>query len=136
MLYFAVGLPHWALLGAVTGVAAIIPFAAPVVYGVAGLYLFSVGNTVGAIVILISGSVIVFVADHFVRPFLIGGATRLPFLWVLLGILGGLESMGLLGLFVGPALMAAAIALWREWTSPPPLAESSRSSMLAREPYP
>jgi len=136
VLYFAVGLPHWTLLGAVTGVAAIIPFAAPVVYGVAGLYLFSVGNTVGAIVILISGSVIVFVADHFVRPFLIGGAARLPFLWVLLGILGGLESMGLLGLFVGPALMAAAIALWREWTSPPPLAESPRSSMLGREPCP
>jgi predicted PurR-regulated permease PerM len=124
-LYFAVGLPHSALLGALTGVAAIIPFAAPVVYGLAGLYLFSVGNTVGALVIVISGSVVVFVADHFVRPFLIGGAARLPFLWVLLGILGGLESMGFLGLFIGPALMAAAVALWREWTSAPPLAQSS-----------
>jgi predicted PurR-regulated permease PerM len=127
VLYFAVGLPHSALLGALTGVAAIIPFAAPIVYGLAGLYLFSVGNTVGAIVIIVSGTVIVFVADHFVRPFLIGGAARLPFLWVLLGILGGLESMGFLGLFIGPALMAAAVALWREWTSAPPLAQSSRS---------
>jgi len=126
VLYFAVGLPHWALLGALTGVAAIIPFAAPIVYGLAGLYLFSVGSTVGAIVIVVSGTVIVFVADHFVRPFLIGGAARLPFLWVLLGILGGLESMGFLGLFIGPALMAAAVALWREWTSASPLAVSSR----------
>jgi predicted PurR-regulated permease PerM len=47
---------------------------------------------------------------------LIGGAARLPFLWVLLGLLGGLETFGLLGLFLGPALMAALVALWREWT--------------------
>lgn len=126
-LYFAVGLPHSALLGAITGVAAIIPFAAPVVYGLAGLYLFSIGNTIGALVILISGSVLVFVADHFVRPFLIGGAARLPFLWVLLGILGGLESMGFLGLFVGPALMAAAVALWRELTNATSSADTSRA---------
>jgi predicted PurR-regulated permease PerM len=35
---------------------------------------------------------------------------------VLLGILGGLETLGLLGLFVGPAVMAVLISLWREWT--------------------
>ena len=40
------------------------------------------------------------------------------FIWVLLGILGGVETFGLLGLFVGPAIMAALILLWREWTGP------------------
>ena len=59
-----------------------------------------------------------FVADHFVRPVLIGGATRLPFVWVLLGILGGVESFGLLGLFLGPALLAVLITLWRELAQP------------------
>ncbi|HSS47273.1 MAG TPA: AI-2E family transporter, partial [Burkholderiales bacterium] len=54
---------------------------------------------------------------HFVRPALIGGAARLPFLWVLLGILGGLENLGLLGLFLGPAIMAALISLWRDRTA-------------------
>jgi predicted PurR-regulated permease PerM len=43
-----------------------------------------------------------------------------------------LESMGFLGLFVGPALMAAAVALWRELTSAAPAAEPSRSSARAR----
>src|SRR5712692_4438285 len=118
VVYFAVGLPYPASMGAVTGVAAVIPFAAPVVYVVLGVYLLAVGNTAGAIIILVSGSVIVFVADHFVRPFLIGGAARLPFLLVLLGILGGLQTMGFLGLFLGPAVMAALVALWREWTEP------------------
>ena len=84
------------------------------------LYLLAIGNTLGGVVILVFGSVLLFVADHFVRPFLIGGAARLPFLLVLLGILGGLETMGFLGLFLGPATMAALIALWREWTEPAP----------------
>lgn len=118
LVYVAAGLPYPASFGAVTGVAAVIPFAAPVAYILAGLYLFAIGNTFGAAMIIVLGSIVVFVADHFVRPFLIGGAARLPFLWVLLGILGGLQTMGFLGLFLGPAVMAALIALWREWTEP------------------
>jgi predicted PurR-regulated permease PerM len=118
VIYVAAGLPYPASFGAVTGVAAVIPFAAPVAYILAGLYLFAIGNTFGAALIIILGSVVVFVADHFVRPFLIGGAARLPFLLVLFGILGGLQTMGFVGLFLGPAVMAALIALWREWTEP------------------
>src|SRR5919197_597243 len=119
IVYFAVGLPYPGAMGVITAVAAVIPFAAPVVYTLAGLYLFTAGNTVGGIIIIVSGSIILFVADHFVRPVLIGGAARLPFLWVLLGILGGLQTFGFLGLFLGPALMAALVALWREWTERP-----------------
>jgi predicted PurR-regulated permease PerM len=117
--YWVAGLPYPASFGAITGVAAVIPFAAPVVYIVAGLYLFAIGKTTGAIIVLGFGSAVVFVADHFVRPVLIGGSTRLPFLLVLLGILGGLKTMGFLGLFLGPAIMAALVALWREWTEGP-----------------
>ncbi|HJZ14430.1 MAG TPA: AI-2E family transporter, partial [Stellaceae bacterium] len=42
----------------------------------------------------------------------------LPFVWVLLGIFGGLESFGLLGLFVGPALLTVLVTLWRELATP------------------
>jgi predicted PurR-regulated permease PerM len=132
VVYFAVGLPYPASAGAVTGVAAVIPFAAPVVYSLAGLYLLAIGHRLGAIVIFVFGSVLVFVADHFVRPFLIGGAARLPFLLVLLGLLGGLETMGFLGLFLGPAVMAALVALWREWTEPTRLGAAVRSLPAAR----
>jgi predicted PurR-regulated permease PerM len=125
IVYLAAGLPYPATVGAITAVAAVIPFVAPIVYTLAGLYLFIMGDTVGALIIIVSGSVIVFIADHFVRPVLIGGAARLPFLWVLLGILGGLESFGFLGLFLGPAIMAALISLWREWTGPHPTADAA-----------
>ena len=85
-------------------------------FGIAALILLVQGSVVWAIVLVVLGFVVTFVADHFVRPVLIGGATRLPFLWVLLGILGGVETWGLLGLFLGPAIMAALMLLWREWT--------------------
>ena len=71
------------------------------------------------IVVVAVGLAVTFTADHFVRPVLIGGATQLPFIWVLLGILGGVEVWGLIGLFVGPAIMAALILLWREYTDQP-----------------
>jgi predicted PurR-regulated permease PerM len=117
---YAVGqVPHPTLLGALTAVAAMIPFGAPLVFGIAALLMLAQGKMLGAIVLFCFGSIVAFVADHFIRPVLIGGATRLPFLWVLLGILGGLERFGLLGLFLGPAIMASLILLWREWTTEP-----------------
>ncbi len=114
VVYFFAGVPHPILFGAFTAVAAMIPFAAAIAIVLAAVAVLAAGKTVAAIVILGAGFATTFVADHFVRPSLIGGTTRLPFIWVLLGILGGVETFGLLGLFVGPAVMAASILLWRE----------------------
>ena len=114
--YILAGLPHPVTIAVLTGILAVIPFGAPVVFGAAALYLAAAGSTAAAAAVFGFGVAVVFVADHFIRPVLIGGAVRLPFLWVLLGILGGLETFGILGLFLGPAVMAALISLWREWT--------------------
>ncbi len=112
--YAATRVPHAALLGLVTAVLATVPFGATVVFILCAIYLFVQAQTTAAIVLLIIGFVVTFVADHFVRPILIGSTTRLPFLWVLLGILGGLESFGLIGLFIGPAIMSVLITMWRD----------------------
>jgi predicted PurR-regulated permease PerM len=115
--YAFAGVPHPTLFGMVTAVAAMIPFGAPLLFGLAALLLLAQGSMLAAIAVFVFGMVVSFVADHFIRPVLIGGTTRLPFIWVLLGILGGIGVWGLLGLFVGPALMAALILLWREGTA-------------------
>ena len=114
--YAVAGAPHPVLLGAATAIAAVIPMGAPVVLALACLLVLATGSTAWAIGLFAAGMVVVFIADHAVRPVLIGGATKLPFLWVLLGILGGVETFGLLGLFLGPAIIAALILLWRDWT--------------------
>jgi len=117
--YVIAGLPHPVSVAALTGVLAVIPFGAPVAFAAAALYLAAIGNTIAGAAVFCFGLVVVFVADHAVRPVIIGGAARLPFLWVLLGILGGLETFGIVGLFLGPAIMAALISLWRDWTESP-----------------
>jgi len=113
--YLALGVPHPLLLGAATAVAAMIPFGAALMYAIAAFALITQDAVTGAILVLAIGFTVVGVADHFIRPALIGGATRLPFLWVLVGIFGGVETLGLLGLFVGPATMAVLVMLWREY---------------------
>jgi len=119
-VYAVTRAPHPILLGTVTGVFAMVPFAAPVVFGTLAVVLALQGALAAAVTVLVCGSIVLFIADHFVRPAIIGGSARLPFLWVLLGILGGISSFGLVGLFVGPALMAALLSIWRSWVAEPP----------------
>jgi predicted PurR-regulated permease PerM len=115
MAYLVLGVPHAALLGLVTAVAAMLPFCAPLVFCGAALWLAAQGAMVGAIGLMVFGAVVVFVAEHLVRPILIGGSARLPFLLVLFGILGGAQTFGFIGLFIGPALMTVLTVLWSEW---------------------
>jgi predicted PurR-regulated permease PerM len=115
VVYWMAGAPHAVLLGALTAVAAMIPFGAILVFAVAALLVLAQGSIVWAGAVVVIGLLVVGIADHFIRPALIGGATRLPFLLVLFGILGGVETLGLLGLFVGPGVMAALVLLWREY---------------------
>ena len=118
-VYALVSVPHPILLGAITGIFAMIPFAAPIVFGAVAVFMGLNGSIGGAITVLVIGGILLFIADHFVRPVIIGEGARLPFLWVLLGILGGVEQFGLVGLFLGPALMAALVSVWRSWVRAP-----------------
>lgn len=117
VIYAFAGVPHPILTGLLSGLASIVPFGLVAVLAVAVLLLVVQGSVAAAIVVGILGFVINFVIDHFLRPGLIGGTTRLPFVWVLIGIVGGVETIGLLGLFVGPAVMAALVLIWREWVA-------------------
>lgn len=112
--YACVGFPAPTLMGFFTAVAAMIPFVVPLVFGVIALILLSQGAMIGALVVLVWGTLVMFVADHFIKPVMIGGAIQLPFLAVLFGILGGVENLGLLGLFVGPIIMVLFVTLWQE----------------------
>ena len=61
------------------------------------------------------GVCIVSTADNVIRPLVISGATQIPFLLIMFGVLGGIASFGLIGLFIGPVILAVLLAIWREW---------------------
>jgi predicted PurR-regulated permease PerM len=116
MSYWVAGAPHAAILGLSTGALAMIPFAAPLIFTGVSVVLMTQGNMVAAVSVFIFGMLVLGIGDHMVRPKIIGSSVKLPFLWVLFGILGGVEVFGLIGLFIGPPLMALVIMMWSDMT--------------------
>jgi predicted PurR-regulated permease PerM len=114
--YWVAGVPHAALLGLSTGALAMIPFAALLIFTGVSFVLFVQGNMVAAVSIFVFGMLVLAIGDHVLRPKIIGSSVELPFLWVLFGILGGVEVFGLIGLFIGPALMALVVMMWKDMT--------------------
>lgn len=118
--YVIAGTPQPIIFGLATAIAAMVPLLGWIAITIVAVLMAATqGSMVTAIIIWIIGAIVLFVADHFIRPVLIGGNTKVPFLWVLLGIFGGAETWHLLGLFLGPAIMAALHLLWSIWTEAP-----------------
>ncbi|MFO7277022.1 MAG: AI-2E family transporter [Pseudomonadota bacterium] len=113
--YWAVGLEAPVFLGALTTLSALIPFAVPFVWGSIGVWLIVTGKTGAGVALLLWGATAVSWIDNIIRPLVISNATRIPFLLVMFGVLGGLGAFGLVGLFVGPVILAVLVAIWREW---------------------
>ncbi len=73
------------------------------------------GEMVDGVGLILWGLILVSWVDNIVRPLVISNATRMPFLLVVFGVLGGVLAFGLVGLFIGPVLLAVSLAIWREW---------------------
>ncbi|HUL41708.1 MAG TPA: AI-2E family transporter [Burkholderiales bacterium] len=106
--------PSAGVWGAITGLIAMIPYVGYFAVAGVALMLSAKGASVTAVVLFGWGVIVVFVADHIIRPAVIGKRVQLGFFWVLLGGLGGLEAFGLLGVFIGPVILVLAQALWHD----------------------
>jgi predicted PurR-regulated permease PerM len=114
--YLVAGVPNPLMFIVLTIAFAMLPFGAWVAFTAAALtILVGGGSGTAAFGVFAWGAIVMLAGDHFVGPTLIGGAARLPFLLAFIGIFGGLASFGLLGLFLGPVIMAALLTVWREW---------------------
>lgn len=113
--YWVVGIRAPALWGAITALISLIPFMGPVVWLGLSLSLLAHGETQAALGLFLWGALVVSSVDNLIRPLVISGPTRIPFLLVFLGVLGGINAFGLIGLFLGPILLAVSVAIWREW---------------------
>jgi predicted PurR-regulated permease PerM len=109
--YFLIGVPHPLLLTML----AMVLLGAWAALAAAVLILLVHGGTWWVVAGLAGfGGATLLIGENLIQPALIGGAARLPFLRVLIGIIGGMQSFGLLGLFLGPVIMAAPLTIWRE----------------------
>ena len=133
--YWIAGVPSPVLLGAITGFMALIPGGAPLSFTLVSLYLVGSGKLVAGLGLFAWGTIELFIVDKTLRPRLVGGPVKLPFLPTFFGLVGGVKTMGLVGLFVGPVLMALLVAIWREWLHSVTV-EGSAPVVPATEPSP
>ena len=114
------GVPGVLLLGFATFVLSLVPVGPPVIWGGAAIWLFNQGETGWGVFMIVWGLVLISGVDNVVKPLLISRGSDLPFLLVLLGVLGGVIAFGFVGLFLGPVLLAVGYSLMREWTGMEP----------------
>ncbi len=113
--YWAAGVRAPVLFGAFTALVALMPFGTPFVWGALGAWLLFSGNTLAGVGLLLWGTLVVSSVDNLIRPLVISSATHIPFLLVMFGVIGGLAAFGLIGMFIGPVIVAVLLAVWREW---------------------
>jgi predicted PurR-regulated permease PerM len=110
LLYWILGVPFPAFWGLLTGIVAPIPIGGTgLIWAPAGVYLILAESLVRGVILLACGALLVSTIDNVLKTYLISGRTRLPPLMLFFAILGGLKAYGVLGVFVGPLLLALVI---------------------------
>jgi predicted PurR-regulated permease PerM len=113
------GVPGAVLLGLVTFFLSVVPVGPPLVWGGAAIWLFQQGRPGWALFVIAWGFFLVSTVDNIIKPFIISRGASLPFAVVFLGVIGGVLAFGVIGAFLGPALLAVGFRLAIEWTSQP-----------------
>jgi predicted PurR-regulated permease PerM len=118
-LLAAAKIPLPLLLGLLTFFFSLIPFGPPLVWlPVCGWLAYQ--KEYGMFVIMIIwGAGVISTVDNLIKPYLISRESKLPFIMVFLGVLGGVIAFGFIGVFVGPAVLSVGYTLVQEWGSGP-----------------
>jgi predicted PurR-regulated permease PerM len=109
------GVPSVVALSTATALCSFVPAGSSLVTLLAALWLGAGGRVFPAILLAAWGLLVVANTDNVLRPLLISGRAQIPFLLVFLGVIGGLTSFGLIGLFLGPVLLSVAFTLASEF---------------------
>lgn len=109
--------PAALLLGVATALLSLIPIGPPLIWGGVAVWLFYHGTVGWGIFMLLWGFFLISTVDNVAKPYLISLGSNLPFLLVLFGVLGGVMVFGLIGIFIGPTLLAVGYSLAHKWAN-------------------
>lgn len=112
------GVQSGLLLGLAAGILGVIPMVMPVLILPCAAYLYFSGETLSAILTAIDLAVVWLLFENIVKPGIISNAVKVNPYLVLLGLIGGLQMFGPVGLFLGPALVAMATGMARDLIGP------------------
>ena len=121
------GVPAAALLGLLAFFLSALPIGPPVIWIPATIWLFNEGRTGWGVFMAIWGMFVVSGVDNIIKPYLISHGSKIPFVLVFLGVIGGAIAFGPVGVFLGPTLLAVLYRILDEWSSSEPLLSLSNS---------
>lgn len=112
LAFVALGIPSPVVWGMAAALFSLVPLLGPaLVWGPAAIILFLGGHWVKGMILLAWGAMVVGLADNIIRPYVISEQVRFYPLAIFIALLGGAQAFGLLGLFIGPIVLAVAQAL-------------------------
>lgn len=112
--FWVSGVPGAAVLALLTFFLCVITLGPWIVWIPAAVWLFQQGSTGWGIFMVVWGIAISMV-DNFLKPYLISQGSRMPFILVFLGVIGGALAFGFIGVFLGPTLLAVGYRITVEW---------------------
>ena len=115
--FWIAGVPGVVLLSVLTFFLAVIPLGPPLIWVPAALWLFAQNKPGMGVFMLLYGLIPISSVDNFLRPYLISQGNKMPFALIFCGVIGGAVAFGLVGIFIGPTLLAVAFRLIEEWSS-------------------
>lgn len=113
--FAAAQMPGAIVLGLLTFFVALIPFGPPLVWVPAVGWLIGEQRYLAAALMALWGFFVISGIDNIIKPYLISRGTRLPFVLVFLGVIGGVLAFGFIGVFLGPVLLALGFTLVEMW---------------------
>ena len=117
--YVVAGVPGWPLLGALTFAASVIQIGPPLVWIPVAIWLWLQGDVFWAIFMVAWGAIVVTFIDNWLKPYLMSQGSNLPMILSFIGGLGGLLEWGIVGVFIGPVVLAVAYDLLLRWMRQP-----------------
>lgn len=130
--FWIAGIKAAPLLGFATFLLSPVPVGPPLVWVPAGLWLINIGETGWGLFVLLWGMLVVSTIDNIIKPLIISHGSDLPFVLVLLGVLGGVVAFGFIGVFLGPVLLAVGYGLLQEWAAHRPNNDTDSGSTMPR----
>lgn len=112
LAFWALGLRSALIWGVAMTFLSMVPMlGAFLVWVPAAIYLAVTGHYVKAVLLVLWGTLVIGMIDNFLRPKLVGSRTRLHELLIFFSVLGGLNVFGVLGVVLGPVVLAITLAL-------------------------
>ena len=108
------GAPAPMLLALLTFFLSFLPFGPPIVWIGASIWLFAMGRTGWGIFMAIYGVSVISIVDNVIKPLIISRGSKLSFIVMFIGVLGGVTAFGFIGIFLGPTLLAVGFSLAQE----------------------